>query len=134
VREKNQENCFTLIVEKMIENREEQDDCRQAYDSEFQEMLELSQTLLQADFSQESLIRDELRLRLLEKFRKSNPVQLDDLGLDELDENELSAVAGGLTGGTEKIGCSLCACTRLAETIENEICPVCGHTRVMHSG
>ena len=134
VKENDRENCFISIVEKMIGDQEEQDDCRQANNVDFQEMIELSQKLLQVDFSQESLIRKELRFRLLEKFGKSNSVQPEDSGSDELDENELAAVAGGLTNGAEKIRCTLCACTRTAGTIEGENCPVCGHPRVKHTG
>lgn len=95
-------------------------------------MLELAESMIGADYSEESRIKESLLRRLLQKFSGRIP-DLTNHSDIELSNDELDKVAGGLLSQrTNDTGCYMCGCRRVGTTIESDNCPNCGHPRSDH--
>ncbi|KUO78717.1 MAG: hypothetical protein APF81_20190 [Desulfosporosinus sp. BRH_c37] len=89
---------------------------------EYQELIDLSQELIALDLSAESLIKDKLLSRLLNSLAIEKQEILDK---DELSEDNLSNVAGGINCEAGNPPQRFCTCQQSVDTPKTGICPIC---------
>lgn len=97
-------------------------------DAEIAKLLLLAKTMIAADFSVNSKIRENLRKQLVSQIKKENKSSFSVRATndDELDEDTLDYVAAGFgrQAGEQKDICPYCG-SKL--TISAEKCPYCNH-------
>lgn len=97
-------------------------------DVEIEKLLLMAKTMIAADLSVKSQMREKLRKQLLAQVTKGNKSKLSMLlrDNDELDEEDLDYVAAGFGGqaGDQKDTCPYCG-SRL-QKLEGK-CPFCNH-------
>lgn len=88
--------------------------------------LKLVERILKEDFSDESLLKEKTKKRLMDKLKEHKVPDEDELSVEELD------YASGGHAVREEGTCSKCSCNRSRISIDTEKCPVCGHSRDDH--
>lgn len=99
---------------------------------DYTQLLDLAREVASVDYSADSKVQQGLLDKLLKQMAEKNPQGFAGSQDDELDEDELANVAGGLVLSGQEQGCALCGCKLGAADIRGETCPECGHSRGCH--
>ena len=95
-------------------------------DEEIEKLLLLAKTMIAADLSVSSKMRENLRKQLLEHVIKKSTLDIMLRNDDELDEEDLNLVAAGFEGqtGEENVTCPFCGSK--SKKLQGK-CPICSH-------
>ena len=94
-------------------------------DEEIEMLLQLGKTMIEADFSVNSQLKENLKKQLLSQVVRESSISVLSRNTGELDDEDLEQVAAGFTGqaGQQKDFCPYCG-YRLTKS---EKCPVCSY-------